>query len=67
MEIEQYKQKMIKDIPANRGVDRTKLVKKLQEQFNLQSGGLPKQLPGIGDEKLNLDEDKIKLNAQMRV
>ena len=67
MEIEQYKQKMAKEIPANRGVDRKALVKKLQEKFNLQSGGLPKQLPGIEDDKIDFDEQKIKNNAEMRV
>jgi hypothetical protein len=37
------------DIPANRGVDRANLVKRLQDKFKMQSGILPKgaQLPGL--------------------
>lgn len=36
-------------VPANRGVDRALLVKKLQEKFNLKGGILPKgaTLPGL--------------------
>ena len=56
MEIEAYKRRMITNVPVNRGVDRAMLVKKLQEKFNLQSGGLPKQLPGIEEDKVNFDE-----------
>lgn len=41
-EIEQYYKKRATDIPANRGVDRAKLVKILQQKFKQQRGGLPK-------------------------
>ena len=58
---------MIANVPINRGVDRAMLVKNLQEKFNLQSGGLPKQLPGIEEQKVNFDEEKIKNNAKNRV
>ena len=67
LEIEEYKRRREKEIPANRGVDRSALVANLQEKFNLQSGGLPKQLPGIKDEAVNFDEEKIKENAKAKV
>jgi hypothetical protein len=41
-EIEEYYERRSKDIPANRGVDRANLVKKLQEKFKMQRGILPK-------------------------
>ena len=48
-EIEEYYNRRAKDIPANRGVDRANLVKKLQDKFKLQRGILPKDatLPGV--------------------
>ena len=48
-EIEEYYRRRAKDIPANRGVDRANLVKKLQDKFVQKSGILPKgaQLPGL--------------------
>lgn len=46
-EIDEYKMRRRRDIPANRGVDRTMLVKKLQQRFLQDSGSLPMQLPGI--------------------
>lgn len=43
------------DIPANRGVDRSTLVKKLQDKFGMKTGILPKgaQLPGLEDMKFD--------------
>ncbi len=43
------------DIPANRGVDRANLVKKLQDKFVQKAGILPKgaQLPGLEDIKFD--------------
>lgn len=43
------------DIPANRGVDRANLVKKLQDKFGMKTGILPKgaQLPGLEDVKFD--------------
>ena len=56
------------DKPANRGVDRSMLVKKLQEKFKVLRGGLPKsvELPGLGNE-FEFDEKKIKENAKLKV
>ena len=54
-EIEEYYRKRAKDIPANRGVDRANLVKKLQDKFVQKSGLLPKgaQLPGLDEMKFD--------------
>ena len=39
------------DHPANRGVDRAALVRKLQQKFKSQGGGLPKgaELPVLAE------------------
>lgn len=48
-EIEEYYRRRAVDIPANRGIDRANLVKKLQDKFGMKTGILPKgaQLPGV--------------------
>lgn len=55
------------EIPANRGVDRANLVKKLQDKFGMKTGILPKgaQLPGLEDVKF--DEEKIKEQAKLKM
>lgn len=60
-EIEEYYERRVKDIPANRGVNRQKLVQNLQEKFKMQRGILPKgaDLPGIAIDT-KFDEEKIK-------
>ena len=53
--------------PANRGVDREALVRKLQQKFKSQGGSLPKgaELPVLGE--LQLDENEIKEKAKQRI
>jgi hypothetical protein len=60
-ELDDYYERRARNIPMNRGVDRSNLVKKLQEKFNLQRGILPKgaQLPGI-DVNSKFDEVLVK-------
>jgi hypothetical protein len=55
-EIEEYYRRRALDVPANRGVDRANLVKKLQDKFKMQRGILPKgaDLPGL--DKVVFDE-----------
>ena len=56
-QIQEYYDRRRKDIPANRGVDRANLVRKLQQKFKMQRGILPKgaDLPGL---QLNADFDE---------
>lgn len=67
-EIDAYYQHRANNVPANRGVDRAKLVKKLQENFKMQRGILPKgaELPAI-EINSKFDEDLIKENAKMKI
>lgn len=67
-EIEEYYERRAKDIPANRGVDRANLVRKLQDKFKMQRGILPKgaELPGL-DVNTKFDEEMIKQNAKLKV
>ena len=67
LEIEEYKRRRALDIPANRGVDRQALVKKLQQKFKAQGGSLPKgaELPVL--KELDIDENEIKEKAKQRI
>lgn len=67
-EIEEYYERRAKDIPANRGVDRANLVRKLQDKFKMQRGILPKgaDLPGL-DVNTKFDEEMIKQNAKLKI
>lgn len=67
-QIEEYYEHRARNVPANRGVDRANLVKKLQEKFKMQRGILPKgaDLPSL-DLNAKFDEEKIKENAKLKV
>lgn len=56
-------------MPANRGVDRTKEVEKLQKKFKNQRGALPKEaeMPAVNMQEEDYDEERIKQRAAMRV
>lgn len=68
VEIEEYYARRAKEVPANRGVDRANLVRKLQEKFKMQRGILPKgaDLPAL-DLNTKFDEEKIKQNAKLKI
>ena len=67
-EIEEYYARRKKELPANRGVNRQKLVRALQEKFNMGRGALPKgaELPVLPTDTA-LDEQVIKQQAQRKV